>query len=316
MTNDEWTNRSVHGLFRLLPADRLKQIEAALIADLEARPTRGVDRRLFRRPSRASSLPFALSAAHLVGQQGWRALSELQKLAVFVPLAATIALLAFLAGPSNEAGREVRAIQRAVFAKRFRSLAADHDSHISTSARIRVYPAWSGLLPNRHDVRHPRCIPLFTAIAPRRRAVTSAYRCDGWRLGRLSWLGSPRNPLPQFERLSHCGVACFRDLGMCCRGFNCFQRDFSALDIESLTRVAADPDTRKVRTTKESKIMKISKSSLVLTAAFTGLLGGTVARAATFGKRQRVGRRTHFREFRHQPHRWASRGRQGGKARL
>ena len=27
--------------------------------------------------------------------------------------------------------------------------------------------------------------------------------------------------------------------------------------------------------------MKISKSSLVLTAAFTGLLGGTVARAAT-----------------------------------
>ncbi len=29
--------------------------------------------------------------------------------------------------------------------------------------------------------------------------------------------------------------------------------------------------------------MKISKSSLILTAAFTGLLGGTVARAATSG---------------------------------
>jgi hypothetical protein len=28
--------------------------------------------------------------------------------------------------------------------------------------------------------------------------------------------------------------------------------------------------------------MKVSKSSLILTAAFTGMLGGTVARAATF----------------------------------
>src|ERR1700726_1799851 len=33
---------------------------------------------------------------------------------------------------------------------------------------------------------------------------------------------------------------------------------------------------------RTGNVMKISKSSLVLTAAFTGLLGGTVARAATF----------------------------------
>jgi len=36
----------------------------------------------------------------------------------------------------------------------------------------------------------------------------------------------------------------------------------------------------KIRIHKESIVMKISKSSLVLTAAFTGLLGGTMARAA------------------------------------
>ena len=54
------------------------------------------------------------------------------------------------------------------------------------------------------------------------------------------------------------------------------------MDIESLTRVAADPDTREIKLTKEKmQIMKVSRRSLVLTAAFTGLLGGTVARAAT-----------------------------------
>ena len=52
--------------------------------------------------------------------------------------------------------------------------------------------------------------------------------------------------------------------------------------------------------------MKVSKSSLVLTAAFTGLLGGTVARAATLANASGSGR-----EFRHQPHRWPARGRQG-----
>jgi hypothetical protein len=35
--------------------------------------------------------------------------------------------------------------------------------------------------------------------------------------------------------------------------------------------------------------MKVSKSSLVLTAAFTGLLGGTVARAATVANTGRSG---------------------------
>jgi hypothetical protein len=35
--------------------------------------------------------------------------------------------------------------------------------------------------------------------------------------------------------------------------------------------------------------MKVSKSSLVLTAAFTGLLGGTVARAATVANSSRSG---------------------------
>jgi hypothetical protein len=35
--------------------------------------------------------------------------------------------------------------------------------------------------------------------------------------------------------------------------------------------------------------MKISKNSLILTAAFTGLLGGTVARAATVANTSRTG---------------------------
>jgi hypothetical protein len=77
-----------------LPPDRLKQIEAALIADLK--PVR---------PLAPPSVYFTAFAGLLVaicmvgsyfaGPHGWRALSELQRAAIFVPLAAITALLAF-----------------------------------------------------------------------------------------------------------------------------------------------------------------------------------------------------------------------------
>jgi hypothetical protein len=77
-----------------LPADRLKQIETAVMADLKAvRPLA---------PDGAYLAGFAgiflvvcIVGCYIVGQYGWHALSELQKVAVFVPLAATTALLAF-----------------------------------------------------------------------------------------------------------------------------------------------------------------------------------------------------------------------------
>jgi hypothetical protein len=77
-----------------VPPDRLKQIQAALIADLK--PVR---------PLASTGVYFAAFAGifvavcvigcYLAGENGWHALSELQKLAVFVPLIATSALLAF-----------------------------------------------------------------------------------------------------------------------------------------------------------------------------------------------------------------------------
>ena len=77
-----------------LRPDRLKQIEAVLTADLK--PVR---------PLASTSAYFViltgifvavcLIGCVIVGQYGWRALSELQKLGVFVPLAAITALLTF-----------------------------------------------------------------------------------------------------------------------------------------------------------------------------------------------------------------------------
>jgi hypothetical protein len=77
-----------------LPPDRLNQIEATLMADLK--PVR---------PLAPTGVYFAAFAGIIVavsivggaiaGGFGWQALSEVQKLAVFVPLAATIALVAF-----------------------------------------------------------------------------------------------------------------------------------------------------------------------------------------------------------------------------
>ena len=61
--------------------------------------------------------------------------------------------------------------------------------------------------------------------------------------------------------------------------------------------------------------MKISKSSLVLTAAFTGLLGGTVARAATVANSSRSGAELTSASSGISPIA-GQRCRQGGKARL
>ena len=73
-----------------VPPDRLKQIEAALIADLK--PVR---------PLASTGVYFAAFAGifvaicivgrYVAGEHGWHALSELQRLAVFVPLVATSA---------------------------------------------------------------------------------------------------------------------------------------------------------------------------------------------------------------------------------
>ncbi len=77
-----------------LPSDRVKQIEATLIADLK--PVRPIA------PSSVYQTAFAglfvaisIVGGTILGQYGWRGLSELQKIAVFVPLAAITALLVF-----------------------------------------------------------------------------------------------------------------------------------------------------------------------------------------------------------------------------
>jgi hypothetical protein len=74
--------------------DRLKQIEAALIADLKpikplASP--GVYLAAFA----GIFVAVCIIGCSIVGQRGWYALSDVQRVAVFVPLMASIALLAF-----------------------------------------------------------------------------------------------------------------------------------------------------------------------------------------------------------------------------
>jgi hypothetical protein len=77
-----------------LPADRLKQIEAAVIADLNpVRPlaSDGVYLAAFA----GIFIAVCIVGCYIVGQYGWHALSDLQRIAVFVPLGVVTALLAF-----------------------------------------------------------------------------------------------------------------------------------------------------------------------------------------------------------------------------
>jgi hypothetical protein len=77
-----------------LPPDRLKQIEAALIADLKpVRPLASTGSYLVALAG--IFMAVCIVACYSTGQYGWQALSELQKVAVFVPLAAITAFLVF-----------------------------------------------------------------------------------------------------------------------------------------------------------------------------------------------------------------------------
>jgi hypothetical protein len=77
-----------------LPPDRLKQIEAALIADLTpVRPLAPTG--VYLAALAGIFTAVCIVGCYMIGQSGWHALSELQKVAVFVPLAAMTAFLAF-----------------------------------------------------------------------------------------------------------------------------------------------------------------------------------------------------------------------------
>jgi hypothetical protein len=77
-----------------VPTDRLKQIEAALLTDLKpVRPLASTG--VYFGAFAGIFVAVCILGCAVIGQLGWHALSELQKFAAFVPLAATGALLAF-----------------------------------------------------------------------------------------------------------------------------------------------------------------------------------------------------------------------------
>ncbi len=91
-----------------LPADRLKQIENALTANL--RPVQPLaPGGVYMAGFLGVFIAVCAIGGFIAGQFGWHALSELQKVAVFAPLVATIALLAFsLVGQMRPAAKHVR----------------------------------------------------------------------------------------------------------------------------------------------------------------------------------------------------------------
>jgi hypothetical protein len=82
------------GPFPPVPAGRLRQIETALLADLKpVRPLASTGAHLAA--FAGIFVAVCVIGCFMAGRYGWHALSDLQKYAVFVPLAATVALLAF-----------------------------------------------------------------------------------------------------------------------------------------------------------------------------------------------------------------------------
>ena len=77
-----------------LPADRLKQIEAAVVTDLKpVRPLASDG--AYLAGFAGIFIAVCIIGVYILGWHGWLALSELQKIAVFAPLVAITAILAF-----------------------------------------------------------------------------------------------------------------------------------------------------------------------------------------------------------------------------
>ncbi len=94
MTNREMDRMLSSPELPPLPTDRLKQIEAALIADLKPVRPLAPDGAYFLGVA-SIFLAVCIIGCYLVGRFGWAALSDLQRTAVFVPLALATALLTF-----------------------------------------------------------------------------------------------------------------------------------------------------------------------------------------------------------------------------
>jgi hypothetical protein len=77
-----------------LPADRLKRIESAVTADLKPVRPLAPDG-VYLAGFAAIFIAVCMVGCYLAGQNGWHALGSVQKLGVFAPLAASIALLIF-----------------------------------------------------------------------------------------------------------------------------------------------------------------------------------------------------------------------------
>ena len=98
MTHGDMPHGELDGLLNSpelapLPADRLKQIENAVIAKLQ--PVRALaPDGVYLAGFLAVFIAVWVVGCYFTGQRGWHALSEVQRAAVFVPLAAIIALLA------------------------------------------------------------------------------------------------------------------------------------------------------------------------------------------------------------------------------
>jgi hypothetical protein len=99
MSNHEMTNGEIDHLLNsanlpLVSTERMKRIEAALVADLKpVRPLAPAG--VYLAGFAGVFVAVCLIGCYIGGQHGWHALSDLQKVAVFLPLAATTALLAF-----------------------------------------------------------------------------------------------------------------------------------------------------------------------------------------------------------------------------
>jgi hypothetical protein len=77
-----------------LSAERLKQIEAGVLADLK--PVRPLaPARVYLAAFSAIFLAVWIIGCYIMGQRGWHVLSDFQRVAVFVPLAATVTILVF-----------------------------------------------------------------------------------------------------------------------------------------------------------------------------------------------------------------------------
>ncbi len=186
--------------------DQMKRIEAMILRGLTPVQPLASQRAFFS----AFALVFLAvvgGGSLLLGTDGWRALSVLQRIARLCADGSVRGAAGPLPGSADGPGKRTRHLLYSVVDRSFGAAGADYRHRIPFARGIRFCFSRPHVPGNRVDLCRSRSSLVLVTPAARRYSVSWLDGHDGRLLSRACGLDGARSPLSQPESVSHSGVA-------------------------------------------------------------------------------------------------------------